>query len=89
MNYSIFYIIKSRMPTMRPFCVINAPFFLHLYSLRFQDFCIFNHRVGVFLITELADFCSVIWRSSVWKFGAFLLGNLAKNHPYFIQIPTF
>ena len=33
---------------------------------------------GAFLITELAVFCSVIWRSSVWEDGAFLFGNLAK-----------
>ena len=51
---------------------------------------IFNFcRIFAVPITELAVFCSVIWRSSVWELGAFLLGNLAKNHPYFIQIPPF
>ena len=46
----------------------------------FQYFFNFNHRVGVFLITELAVFCSVIWRKTIWEDGALLFGRLAK-HP--------
>jgi len=48
------------------------------YANIFQYFFKFNHRVGAFLITELALFCSVIWRIFVWELGVFLFGRLAK-----------
>ncbi len=39
---------------------------------------IFNFcRIFEVPITELAVFCSVTWRSSVWEDGGVLLGNLA------------
>jgi len=43
--------------------------FWNLVHFKSPSWRIFNHRVGVFLITELAVFCSVTWRSSVWELG--------------------
>lgn len=37
--------------------------------LIFAVFCCSYHRVGAFLITELAVFCSVIWRKVIWEDG--------------------
>ena len=41
---------------------------------------IFNFcRIFAVPITELAVFCSVIWRKTIWEDGALLFGKMAKN----------
>ena len=42
-------------------------------------FCCSYHRVSAFIITELAVFCLVIWRSSVWEDGGGCFGSW--HHP--------
>ena len=68
---------------------IGAVYIVKIWCVLLRNFEIFeiwrnfNHRVGAFLITELAQIRSVIWHNFIPQFGGILFGKMAKIVPLF------